>query len=481
MSREGNPKVLAAQLELSHKMLRHEWDRIKHDPSLRFTIVSEVKECYLEICRKPVGKAEIKVCSACKMAIYCSPKCAKLGWRTHKNHCAATKRDGENSHRFKTILKQFPWTDIGYDAHGNFYDTLVLVPLGLLGTSRAKVGYWAINVRGDERVGNTEAYEAPWRPLSEYEGWRLPAAQIPSLGLHDSDACPSFPPTFEETWSSYYQWRGLPMTSPAAILLQWPMSVYACLKELGIEPCVPVPVPGPRRKLTVFYVGARDEIAFIPVFGELALIFPNTDLDLVMFGPSAWTAVERARFHGVVRSPRPCVFEYTAPASCGSGTVRVLLDSNPKYYRPSRDPSEHPDAIVALNAGLGTYVSWHHVVLLSSEFGIPFAVTDYGHDCLAELRMDAIEQALTSTLPPPKTAEQTRYYATLKKVVEEAQIVDVEGTCAALRRERSAKLNEFMEPGVRTTSISLALWSTNAYIQVITPGRQAGKGCGTEF
>jgi hypothetical protein len=57
MSREGNPKVLAAQLELSHKMLRHEWDRIKHDPSLRFTIVSEVKECYLEICRKPVGKA----------------------------------------------------------------------------------------------------------------------------------------------------------------------------------------------------------------------------------------------------------------------------------------------------------------------------------------------------------------------------------------------------------------------------------------
>lgn len=121
-----------------------------------------------------------------------------------------------------------------------------------------------------------------------------------------------------------------------------------------------------------------------------------------MFGPSAWTAVERARFHGVVRSPRLCVFEYTAPASCGSGTVRVLLDSNSKYYRPSRDPSE-----------LETYVSWHHVVLLSSEFGIPFAVTDYGHGCLAELRMDAIEQALTSTLPPPKTAEQTRYYVRL--------------------------------------------------------------------
>ncbi|KAJ7837269.1 hypothetical protein B0H13DRAFT_2421967 [Mycena leptocephala] len=383
------------------------------------------------------------------------------------------KRDGEDSHRFKTILKQFPWTDIGYDVCGEFHDPFVLLQFGLLGTSRAKVGYWAINVRGDERVGNDEAFEAPWRPLSEYEGWRLPAAQIPSLALHDSDACPSFPPTFEETWSSYYQWRGLPMTSPAAILLQWPMSVYACLKELGIEPCVPVPVPGPRRKLTVFYVGARDEIAFIPVFGELALNFPNTDLDLVMFGPSAWTAVERARMHGVVRSPRPCVFEYTAPASCGSGTIRVLLDSNPTYYHPSRDPSEHPDAIISLNAGLGTYISWHHVILRSFEFGIPFAVTDYNQGCLAQIRMGSIEQALTSTLPPPKSAEQIGYYATLKKVVEEVQVVDVEATCAALRRERPVKLNGFMQPSARTSPGSLGFGSNNAYIQVITSGRRA--------
>jgi hypothetical protein len=136
-----------------------------------------------------------------------------------------------------------------------------------------------------------------------------------------------------------------------------------------------------------------------------------------MFGPSAWTAVERARVHGVVRSPRPCVFEYTAPASCGSGTIRVLLDSNPTYYYPSRDPSEHPDAIISLNAGLGTYISWHHVILRSSEFGIPFAVTDYNQGCLAQIRMGSIEQALTSTLPPPKSAEQIGYYVRFSSFV----------------------------------------------------------------
>lgn len=129
-----------------------------------------------------------------------------------------------------------------------------------------------------------------------------------------------------------------------------------------------------------------------------------------MFGPSAGRSVERAKARGITRSLRPCLFEYTAPAACGSGRVRVFLDSDPAYYRPSREPSEHPDAIVALNAGLGSYISWHHVILLSSEFAIPFAVTDYCEASLAQVRMDALEQAVTSTLPPPKNIEQTQYY-----------------------------------------------------------------------
>ncbi|KAJ7085579.1 hypothetical protein C8R44DRAFT_821485 [Mycena epipterygia] len=470
MSRGCDARVMAAQLEMTHKIVRQQWDRIKHDPSLRFDLATEPNRCSMLFCGKPVEKGKIKVCSACKMAVYCSPQCAKLGWWCHKITCAALKRDGDNINLFKKILKQFPWSDIGYDVHGEFHDQIVLLPFGLLGTSREKVGYWVMNVRGDAQLGNREAFETPWRPLNEDDGWLLPKAQVPSLALHA--VYPSFPPKFEETWAGYYQWRGLPMTSPAAILLQWPMTVYACLKELGFEPCVLI--PGPRRKLTVFYVGTRDEICFIPVFGELALNFPNTDMDLVMFGPSARAAVELGRARGVTRSFRPCVFEYTAPAACGSGAVRVFLDFEPnsEYYRPSRDPTEHPDAIVALNAGLGSYISWHHVILLSSEFGIPFAVTDYAQGSLAEVRMDAMEQALTSTLPPPKTTEQIRYQATLKKVVAEVQIVDVEATCAALRRERPTKFNQFMQPNCKIAPSCFAPSASNAYIQVITPGRQ---------
>ncbi|KAJ7607724.1 hypothetical protein FB45DRAFT_716042, partial [Roridomyces roridus] len=88
--------------------------------------------------------------------------------------------------------------------------------------------------------------------LSEKDGWKLPKEQIPSLQRWHAPKTtrPSFPPAFKDSWRSYYQWRGLPMTSPAALdlLFHWPLSVYACLKAAGITP---VYEPGPRRKLTI--------------------------------------------------------------------------------------------------------------------------------------------------------------------------------------------------------------------------------------
>jgi hypothetical protein len=153
--------------------------------------------------------------------------------------------------QYKEITNQFPWTDIGYIAAGRFNEDFVLARFGVLDTSRSKVGYWADHSKG---VPSDELLDAPWSPLTEEEGWRLPKEFVPTLALQNSNACPSFPPTFEPNWTSYYEWRRLPISSPAAMLLHWPLSVYACLKELGLLSSNNVDC---RRKLTVFYVGAR--------------------------------------------------------------------------------------------------------------------------------------------------------------------------------------------------------------------------------
>jgi hypothetical protein len=56
------------------------------------------------------------------------------------------------------------------------------------------------------------------------------------------------------------------MASPAAILLHWPLAVYACLKELGLLQNA----TDLRKKLTVFYVGARVHITLASHFFHLS-------------------------------------------------------------------------------------------------------------------------------------------------------------------------------------------------------------------
>ncbi|KAF7370580.1 Zinc finger MYND domain-containing protein 15 [Mycena sanguinolenta] len=463
--------VTTEMIERVHTTIIQEWERIKHDESPRFKDLRADPGFARSRCDNcKTDMKDSKVCSACKMIHYCSRQCMKTGWKTHKFSCAALKRDGEQIPKYKEITTQFPWTDVAYNGAGRFTEDFVLARFGVLGWTRKKIGYWAQHSRGGPVPD--EVLEAPWHQLTEEEGWRLPREFIPTLALQDSDAC-RFPPIFETNWTSYYQWRGLPISSPAAMMLHWPLSVYACLKELGLGS---EDVIEPRRKLTVFYLGAREEVCFIPVFGELALLFPNTDLDLIMFGEATGSSAQRAKVRGIKKLPRPSAFEYTAPAASGSGTVRVFIDPSPPYYCPSRERSEHPDAIVALNAGLGTYISWQHVILRSFEFDIPFVITDYSQACLvtSEQLMDALHQGLTSTVPEPKNLDDVRVQGVVRKVLKEVQVVNVEKVCAALKKERPSKLNGFMQPGQKAQDwTKLAPGSRNACIQVVNPLRTA--------
>ena len=60
-----------------------------------------------------------------------------------------------------------------------------------------------------------------------------PKNEVPCLAFIQGRRAPSFPPTFEHNWTSYYEWRGLPHKSPAALLLHWLLSIYRLLYLLG--------------------------------------------------------------------------------------------------------------------------------------------------------------------------------------------------------------------------------------------------------
>lgn len=143
----------------------------------------------------------------------------------------------------QTILKQFPWARIEKDGGFNFH--LALAIRRLLG-SGPNFGWWAIeepNPNLSLQTSIAAGCQTPtfnWgdilfsnKHFDEGSGWKLPQNEIPWLTFSRGRKAPPFPPAFEHNWTSYYKWRGLPLKSPAALLLHWPLSIYRLLYLLG--------------------------------------------------------------------------------------------------------------------------------------------------------------------------------------------------------------------------------------------------------
>lgn len=103
--------------------------------------------------------------------------------------------------------------------------------------------------------------------LDDLSGWKLTPRLVPRL---DFSATTKEPPQLASKvdivdWSSWYEWRGLPKESPAALLMHYPMSVYQLLVHILK---VADPKAGSRNDripLNVQYLGAEVELNFIPL------------------------------------------------------------------------------------------------------------------------------------------------------------------------------------------------------------------------
>ena len=163
----------------------------------------------------------------------------------------------------QAVLKQFPWARIEED--GTFVYQLALAMRNLLGKG-PNFGWWAMEEYGTDismkkiLLTTCRPPTLPWgsillsdKHFDEKAGWTLPEEEIPWLSFDQGRAPPSFPPVFEHNWTSYYKWRGLPLTSIAVLLLHWPLSIYRLLYLLGFIPSETD--GGERRKLNIHCLG----------------------------------------------------------------------------------------------------------------------------------------------------------------------------------------------------------------------------------
>ncbi|KAJ6592677.1 hypothetical protein B0H19DRAFT_1245516 [Mycena capillaripes] len=120
------------------------------------------------------------------------------------------------------------------------------------------------------------------RYLDDDEGWKLPTDRVVPRDFSRIQRL-SRASSPLRNWDDWHTWRSVPNSSPAYLLIHYPMSIYWMLTEtlnvasLGSKE--------PRAHLTVHYIGAELELNFIPILSELALLLPHHDVDIVFFGP----------------------------------------------------------------------------------------------------------------------------------------------------------------------------------------------------
>ncbi|KAG1867854.1 hypothetical protein DFJ58DRAFT_714335 [Suillus subalutaceus] len=311
----------------------------------------------------------------------------------------------------QALLKQFPWGRIETD--GTFAEPVVRAYYNVLGAEG--FGYWSIpggsnphvkhasdpsSPSGALRVDDTKGFEHGYMLLSDKlltdeTGWKLEKRLIPRL-IFELGTEPELASKVDIVdWDSWYKWRNLPKESPAALLLHYPLTVYQLLVNV-------LQVTGPKRNslesrqaLNVHYIGAEVELNMLPLFSELALLLPHTDIKMTFFGIAVHSIVNKAKKNSIAMKAKQNepVYTYTSPTSCGASTLSIFLHGDHENWdlRLPFLSGNKPDAIVAIPRG-----SSSSCVVTSDN--MPFAVTEYAEQS-TELQRDALPQIVAHALP----------------------------------------------------------------------------------
>ncbi|XP_042452424.1 zinc finger MYND domain-containing protein 15-like isoform X2 [Zingiber officinale] len=295
-------------------------------------------------------------CGLCGAVAYCSTNHQISHWSEHRKECARL----EEQMKRMDVLSDFPFTFFMQD--GNESRCSMLSSKGL-----HQIGLWKPECSCGSSI-----------PMDElYDDWTLP-----------SSLCPCHEPRSQlssclSCWDDYYQWRHLPLHSPVALLLHWPLTVYHCFQVLSAHSSI----SKVKAELNIHYLGPEKELLQLGVFRELLALFPGVQIYLNLVGP----AVPQFRDGETVSlckylpcAEESCICKSLYPDSVAEGsnhrnaTIRIRLHKgfyHDRYRTIIKD--SYPHLIIAPNAGVAAYSSWLPTVELIKGMGIPAIFTDF--------------------------------------------------------------------------------------------------------
>ncbi|KAJ3371790.1 hypothetical protein HDU91_004935 [Kappamyces sp. JEL0680] len=331
------------------------------------------------LCKKDIaGKAS--QCSACKAIIYDSADCAKKDWPNHKQVCSEFKASMD--HVADWNLHDFPFT---------FYNK-----------SKILHNYNAVPFLTTHSLHNVGLFQrlcgcfqqVPWgglnaNLLAQFQANRpTPEQMFAALGLPQEmfPLSKPFPDGTDvsgiDSWSSYFQARGYSLDSPAALILEVPLTLWHLINQFHLKTAPAVP-EGQKRRITVHLVGAEKEADLLPLFECLLPFFPKTDLAIHMIGNNISPDIPPQQRAMAIRSVanESSIFVSVTTSLYQpqhlDGSAFQLPDNIPAEIKASQNFGDcPPDLVIAMNAALVVHGEWAPVLAMIGKSGTKFLATE---------------------------------------------------------------------------------------------------------
>lgn len=296
------------------------------------------RECHF--CHVRAEQSLLTYCPMCRAVLYCSSECqnedthASSGLNSHGFWCSKFLSYMEDTAK----LSEFPF-EFSFETCSSEFDAskyrLFLKDKGVFGE-----GCWL-------REGLASTDEAQKRQYGKYIDLDNPyVLPVESCMLDDPVSVDSESSIVD--WGSYYQSRGIDLSSPIAILLQWPLTVFFIIKYLvNVSDC--------GQGISIDIIGVEKEVELIPVFKELGNLLGNRVIDIHMFG--------RHLHHRV----REKVWTIS----------NVVITVHNQLYHKHSPEHRAPQLVIGFNAGLAAYSSWIPTIKKLKDMKVPTFFTDY--------------------------------------------------------------------------------------------------------
>ncbi|KMT07184.1 hypothetical protein BVRB_6g155080 [Beta vulgaris subsp. vulgaris] len=345
-----------------------------------------------------VGPA-VRRCPRCEIVAYCSLSHQISHWSDHKEECERL----EEQIRDSDMMNKFPFT-FCEEATVQILEKKQSRCTFFSRRSLHHIGLWSCECScGFSHIGHNLPVLIKYWNLSS----TLAPCGDPISPLSKQLSC----------WEEYYAWRSISLASPAALLLQWPLTIYHALQFNASR----LQSADGSKDIIIHYLGPDKELFQLAVFGELRALLPHNDVHIEFVGPAIPEYRDGEKIN--INSYLHCD-DIDCKCKLSSGTssnTDVTLRLHKGFYHDRfRDlvKDSFPHLIIAPNAGVAAFPTWMETIELIHQLKTPAVFTDFCEEaanlaarCLSSIT--CCQLALPIQLNPfrqPMAVEDTALY-----------------------------------------------------------------------